>query len=434
MATSRRKVRSLTDLNAKQTLQKLDGNDVVFEASGSIASGKVLAAAAFTASAGAVVSGAAGLTVQQGGVTITSGDLKLSSAGLIKNSSGTTVITVDGSGNTTINGALKLGDDRIRGNTGADLIITTNDQVKINSGGLQVTGSTTTSGSLTVGGNGDLTVARNATVNGSLVVEGDMTVRGTPTIISTNVLEVKDNIIVVNKPSGSDDAFVSASGGIYVNLGNSNTASILWTSASNDWSVNKTIAGTTSVADFSVNKLKASLISGSGGVAINSNLTIAGTASLYTSASFPNLSIATSSATVEGVTYSVVNLDAILHAIDSALANAGISPATITSSVQSSYRALRFQYSGTLDANGEALVELPATQESGRAAFPTTAFNYITTDVMVDDGGRWVNDLVAVDMEVSASKVWVSISAAAAANTGYRLVAVNEQTSSFLLS
>jgi len=41
MATTRRKVRSLTDLNAKQTFQKIDGNDVIFEASGSLASGKV---------------------------------------------------------------------------------------------------------------------------------------------------------------------------------------------------------------------------------------------------------------------------------------------------------------------------------------------------------------------------------------------------------
>jgi hypothetical protein len=77
---------------------------------------------------------------------------------------------------------------------------------------------------------------------------------------------------------------------------------------------------------------------------------------------------------------------------------------------------------------------LPLTQESGKTAFPTADFNYITTDVMIDESGRWVNDLIAVDMEISSSAVWVSISAAAAPNTGFRLIAINENTASYTIS
>jgi hypothetical protein len=339
MATTRRKVRSLTDLNAKQTFQKVDGNDVIFEASGSLVNGKVTINVPLTAS------------------------------------------SIRGSGNAAFGGTLN--------------------------------------------------VAGAVTLKSDLDVQGNMIVRGQPTIINTEVLEIKDNIIVVNKISGSEAAYDSTTGGLYVNRGNYETASLLWVSSSNDWQFQKTTGGTPSSADLVVNKLKPVLISGSAGVAVNSNLTIAATASLHTSGTFSNLpSLTKDTVTVEGVNYSVVNLAAALHAIDAALTNAGLS----ATSVQSAYRALRFQYSGTLDANGEWSGSLPLTQESGKTAFPTADFNYITTDVMVDESGRWINDLVAVDMEVSSSAVWVTISAAAAANTGFRLIAVNENTSSYAIT
>jgi hypothetical protein len=445
MATTRRKVRSLTDLNAKQNLQKVDGNDVIFEASGSLASGKVTVNVPLSASAGLVVSGAVGLIVNQGGVTISGGDLRLNN-NAIKSSSGFTAITLN-STDVKTEGDLIVGAGHIKVGTNTESIILDSSTGRADfQGGVRITGSTTTSGSLTVGGNGslsvtggsisgsstlqaggDLTVGGDATIIGDLDVQGNMTVRGTPTIINTEVLEVKDNIIVVNKISGSEAAYVSASAGIYVNRGNYETASLLWVSSSNDWQFQTTTAGTPASADLVVNKLKPVLISGSAGVAVNSSLTIAATASLHTSASFNYVSIPTSSVVVEGTTYKVFNIDDAIHAIDAALQNAGLSAA----SVQSAYRALRFQYSGTLDANGEWSGSLPLTQESGKTAFPTTDFNYITTDVMIDESGRWINDLVAVDMEVSSSAVWVTISAAAAPNTGFRLIAVNENTASY---
>jgi len=471
MATTRRKVRSLTDLNAKQNLQKVDGNDVIFEASGSLASGKVTVNVPLSASAGLAVSGAAGLIVNQGGVTISGGDLRLNN-NAIKSSSGFTAITLN-STDVKTEGDLIVGAGHIKVGTNTESIILDSSTGRADfQGGVRITGSTTTSGSLTIGGNGtltanagatingsaltanagvvvnnsallvtnggisgsatlqaggDLTVGGDATIRGDLDVQGNMTVRGTPTIINTEVLEVKDNIIVVNKVSGSEAAYVSASAGIYVNRGNYETASLLWVSSSNDWQFQATTGGTPASADLVVNKLKPVLISGSAGVAVNSSLTIAATASLHTSASFNYVSIPTSSVVVEGTTYKIFNIDDAIHAIDAALQNAGLSAA----SVQSAYRALRFQYSGTLDANGEWSGSLPLTQESGKAAFPTSSFNHITTDVMIDESGRWINDLVAVDMEVSSSAVWVTISAAAAPNTGFRLIAVNENTASY---
>lgn len=316
--------------------------------------------------------------------------------------------------------------------------------------GSLLSGSTTTSGSLTVGGNsnllvtggeisasshlkagGNLTVAGNATIVGDLLVSGDMTVTGTPTIISSDVIELKDNIILINKASGSDVPADVNTGGLYVNRGNAETASLLWVSSSNDWQFGASTGGSISPADLVVNKLKPVLISGSAGVAINSNLTIAATASVHTSASFTNVSIPTSSVVVEGITYKVFNLDTAIHAIDQALANAGLT----ATSVQNAYKSLRYQQSGTLDANGEVIVELPLQQLS-KNAFPVADFNYITVDVMVKDSGRWVNDLIAIDMEVSGAtpKIYVYVSAAAAANTEYRLIAVNENTGSYSIT
>ncbi len=492
MATSRRQVRSLTDLNAKKLLQKYEGNDLIFEVSGGLATGKVLAAVPVTASAGLLVSGS----------TITSGSLTVGGNGNVTISNGTLTVTgsIAATQGITLSGTLEFTQDSkitsvplSSGDGGGsstlqlipDKDLIGNDQylvvdptapshIHLRAGGtidastaqlflggekanVQVTdGATHTvaihssgstqyewvfgnDGKLTLAGDisgstttasfgGDLIVEKNTTVKGDLEVVGNMTVRGTPTIINSDVLEVKDNIVVINRISGSSDAYVSESGGLYVNRGNAETASLLWVSSSNDWQFHKTVGGTPSSADLVVNKLKPVLISGSVGVAVNSNLTIAATASLHTSGSFSNITLPTSSVMVEDTAYKVFNLDTAIHAIDNALANAGLS----ATSVQNAYRALRFQYSGTLDESGEWSGSLPLTQ-AGKAAFPVADFNYITTDVVTDSGGKWVNDLVAVDIEISASAIWVLISAAAAPNTGFRLVAVNENTESFTI-
>jgi hypothetical protein len=332
MATSRRKIKALTDLNAKQILQKVDGNDVIFEASGSLASGRVSSSVPLTASA------------------------------LVSTS------TISGSGHLTVGSAF---------------------------------------------------------IRTDLEVSGNLTVRGTPTIISSDVLEVKDNIIVVNKPSGSTDPFVAETGGLYVYRGSQQSASLLWVSSSNDWQLGYTSAGSTLQADLSINKLKVLTISGSAGVGVSSQLKVASPLLLKTTASFDNFTVATSSITVEGNTTTAVDVEKALHSIDTAIGTVATS-----ANILNAYRRLRYQFSGTLDVNGEADVVLPTTQLGGNA-FPTASLSYITTDVMVWDSDRWVNDLVAVDVLVSASAVHVLVSAAASPNTPFRLITVNESTSSY---
>jgi len=328
MATSRRKVRSLTDLSAKQILQKVSGSSTIFEASDSYVSSSV----ALTASA------------------------------LISTS------TISGSGHLTVGSAF---------------------------------------------------------IQNDLEVSGNLTVRGTPTIISSDVLEVKDNIIVINKISGSDAAYNSGTGGLYVNRGNNATASLLWVSSSSDWQFAKEESGNNSLADLAINKLKVVTISGSSDVGVSSQINVAAPLLLKTTASFGNYTVATSSVTVEGSSLTAVDVEKALHAIDTA-----IGAVATSANILNAYRRLRFQFSGTLDANGEADVTLPLTQAGGDA-FQTASLGYITTDVMIWDSDRWVNDLVAVDLLVSASAVHVLVSAAASPNTDFRLIAVNELTSSY---
>lgn len=326
MSTSRRQVRALTNLNAKQTFQKHDGNDLIFEVSGGLANGYVKSNVAIT---GTAFSG--------------SGDSKL--------------------------------------------------------------------GSLYI--------------QNSLEVNGDFTVRGTPTIINSDVLEIKDNIVVINKISGSADAYNTAEGGLYINRGSAQSASFLWISSSADFNFQSSSDGSFGLADIAARKVKATLLSASTEVAVNSNFVMAGTASLHTSASFTNITLTPSSKTVEGVTYNIVNLDDALHAIDNKL---GV--VSSTTAIANAYKCLRYQFSGTLDGTGYAEVSLPATQLS-KNAFPVADLDYITTDVMVDLSGRWVNDLVAIDLQNDAGTLKVTIDAPASPNTGFRLIAVNENTSSY---
>lgn len=328
MATSRRKVRSLTDLSAKQILQKVSGSTTIFEAGNSYVSSSV----------------------------------PLTASALVSDS--------------TISG----------------------------------------SGLLTVG---------DAYIQNNLEVSGNLTVRGTPTIISSEVLEVQDNIIVINKISGSDAAYDSGTGGLYVNRGNDATASLLWVSSSNDWQVGTSAGGVSSLADLSLNKLKVVTISGSTGVGVSSQLNVAAPLLVKTTASFDNIAASTSSVSVEGDSLTAIDVERALHGIDSALASIATS-----ANILNAYKRLRYQFSGTLDASGEADVELPLTQAGGDA-FPTGALGWVTADVMVWDADRWVNDLVAVDMLVSASKIHVLVSAAASPSTDFRLIAINELTSSY---
>lgn len=97
------------------------------------------------------------------------------------------------------------------------------------------------------------------------------------------------------------------------------------------------------------------------------------------------------------------------------------------------YNRLRYLTTSSLDINGEALINLTNTAVSGNAYFSTASLTEISVDVMVDTNGdgRYKQDLLAVELFNSASCLWVSVSAPAAMNRNYRLIAINESQNKF---
>jgi hypothetical protein len=256
---------------------------------------------------------------------------------------------------------------------------------------------------------------------------GNMLVSGALAIINTDVLEVKDNIVVINKLSGSSLPFDASQAGLYINRGNSETGSFLWVSSSNDYQFNYTSnAGTTNnLADLKFNRAKINSISGSAGVDVDSNIRFNQTASLHTSGSFTTLT----GIVVNGG--GLFNIDQAFHAIDDAL-TAGTNNTKITNA----YSRLRHQITGAFDASGNAIVVLPKTKLS-QNAFPATDLNYVMVDVAVLDSGVWVNDLLSVQLKVSGTlsdELHVVLDAPALGATDkYRLIAENYNTASYAL-
>ncbi len=134
-----------------------------------------------------------------------------------------------------------------------------------------------------------------------------------------------------------------------------------------------------------------------------------GTASFATSASYAQ----TSSYAINALTASTI--------IDGA-----------TTSIQNAYKRLRYQFSGTFDGNGEADILLPLTQNGGDS-FPISDINYVKIDTLVDEDGKWVNDLLAFSLDISSSQIHISLNAPAVPNTGFRIIAVNENINRFII-
>jgi hypothetical protein len=292
------------------------------------------------------------------------------------------------------------------------------------SSSLPLTASALVSNS-TISGSGHLS-AGSGYINGSLEVKGNLLVSGALAIINTDVIEVKDNIVVINKLSGSELPYSSVEAGLYINRGNFETASFLWNSASNDYQFKYTTANgaSSTFADLQFNKAKINNISGSGGVTVSSDIILDKTASLHTSASFTNLT----SLQIVGERF---NLDEAFHAIDHAL-GAGINNQVIING----YSRLRHQITGSFDANGSAIVVLPKTKLS-QNAFPATDIDYVMVDVSVLESGVWVNDLLSVQLKVSGAvndELHVVLDAPAMGTSDkYKLLAENYNTASYQL-
>jgi hypothetical protein len=104
-----------------------------------------------------------------------------------------------------------------------------------------------------------------------------------------------------------------------------------------------------------------------------------------------------------------------------------------TTSIQNAYSRLRYQTVGNFDVTGSATIMLPSSSLGGYA-FPTGSFNYIDVSVTVKQNGRWINDLLSVQMYTSSTNVYIELSAPALTSTDqYKVLAVNENPSDYVL-
>lgn len=104
-----------------------------------------------------------------------------------------------------------------------------------------------------------------------------------------------------------------------------------------------------------------------------------------------------------------------------------------TSAIQNAYNRLRYQTIGNFDINGSAIITLPSSSLGG-LSFPTSSFDFINATIFINENGRWINDLLSVQVYTSSTNVLIEISAPALTNTDqYKLLAVNENPSDYVI-
>ena len=84
----------------------------------------------------------------------------------------------------------------------------------------------------------------------NLTVAGDLTINGTTTTLSTQTVEVEDNILQLNTTQASPDTATAATSGISVYRGNGGTqASLIFDDADDTWDLtnNLVVAGTSTL-------------------------------------------------------------------------------------------------------------------------------------------------------------------------------------------
>lgn len=131
----------------------------------------------------------------------------------------------------------------------------------------------------------ELIVAGKNTTTQDLTVTGNLTVTGTQTTISTNVLEVQDNIVVLN--SEFDGADNLNDGGIEMNRGDEPSVSFLWDESEGEWTLGtETLVAGAFVGDLHGNVIGSIRPNGSPNV-IEGNTVLAGNLSVTNAYSFP---------------------------------------------------------------------------------------------------------------------------------------------------
>jgi hypothetical protein len=174
-------------------------------------------------------------------------------------------------------------------------------------------------------------------------------------------------------------------------------------------------------------------ISGSGGISevyttgnISGNGTIGNPIALQ---NFINLITVTASSGFSGNLYGTAS-----YALTAAYAenSSGISANT----ANINYKKLRYKITGSFESDGYAEAGLPLTQY-GSSSFPVTDLDYFVINIMVKESGsaNWTNDIIAYELFISASQVYVGMYAPDISTSGsYKLLAINENPTAYDLA
>lgn len=104
-----------------------------------------------------------------------------------------------------------------------------------------------------------------------------------------------------------------------------------------------------------------------------------------------------------------------------------------TTDIQNAYKRLRYSEVGFFESDGSKIIELP-TSSFGGTSFTSNSFEYININVFIKEAGRWINDLLSVQMYTSSAKICIELSAPALDNTGqYKIIAVNEDPNYYII-
>ena len=139
---------------------------------------------------------------------------------------------------------------------------------------------------------------------------------------------------------------------------------------------------------------------------------VSGSQKLFTSSSFNDTNIVTSSA-------GMYDVDGAIHALDSLIKQNH-------DNVQDAYSNVRYQHTASFNSEGTA--ELNLTLLANSSYFGVNNLKDINVQVMVDtnNDGHYTNDLLSIELHVSSSSLMLSIDAPGSPNKPYRVLAINE--------